>query len=85
MMTTIKDFEVHLLADRKKYKRKPANDFKKWPAPFRLGTEAAISKKMSKMPKGSRIIFRESRCDVRADLSGIPWQLSYMICVEIPA
>lgn len=66
-----------------KVKRKPTNDWRRWPRAYRLLAEKAVREKLAALPKGSKIVKRRSRCDVRADLTGIPWQLYLGVEVKI--
>lgn len=79
------DFEVIQLLDRRHNKRQPSNQMRKWPLSNKRAAAASAKRVMDTLPKGSRIIKRESRCDLRPDLSRMPWQLYHAIVVKIPA
>ena len=80
-----KDFEVIFLADASKVKRRSPHDYRRWPKLYRSMAETAIKKKLSELPAGAKIVYERSRCDLRVDLSEMPWQFYRSIKVELPA
>lgn len=89
-MKKTEKFECHQIVNPdtpagSKVKRQPSQNWRRWPKPYRLAAEKAAADKLAELPKGSKIIGERSRCDVRADLSGCPYQLYREIVVQIAA
>lgn len=67
-----------------KVKKQPSHDWRRWPLAYRKNCESAVAMKMAELPKGTKIIGGRSRCDVRSDLSGVPFQLYREVLVQLP-